>query len=289
MILEKISKAGDSNKHHTRRFLVRVLLGFLVILFTIVVTSCEDAGAGGGSSLLYDNSSTTQDTFFIGERLYTSNWRTVPFEGSGHRMWNDDGRSFSFEWNTLSGDQIGRIGRSVDSDSAGSLQLQDIPSNYRISAHAELNNLQSSGAGWYIWAVYGWTHRTDVGWPLTGDTNDEGWDNEFYIVFATDLPYLDPPAAGYVQDGESVIDGAHYDFYRNDMSWGAANQTQWMAVAQSPWPGAGPVSIDLKPFLDHWTQGDRIPETDYLVDLTLAVEAFGPSSGRLTLSDIVIP
>ncbi|NBB91128.1 MAG: hypothetical protein GVY23_07970 [Spirochaetes bacterium] len=264
----------------------------VAVLLSFVTASCEDlAGGGGGGDVGYDHSSTTIDTIFIGDRLYTSNWRTVPFDGSGHRMWNDDGRSFSFEWNTISGDQIGRIGRSVDSDSTGSLRLHDIPEDYVISANAELSSLQSSGGGWYIWAVYGWTHRDDVSWPITGDTTDEGWDNEFYIVFATNLPYLDPPEAGYVSDGTHDIEGTSYDFYHNDMDWGAENQTQWMAVAQSQssWPGAAPVSIDVGAFLERWVDKNNIPETDYLVDLTLAVEAFGPSSGSLTLSDIVIP
>ena len=267
----------------------RVLAVLLIILLSMVTASCEEAGAGGGGTLQYDNSSTTLNTLFIGDRLYTSNWRTGNFEGSGHRMWDNDGKSFAFEWNTTSGDQIGRIGRSVDSDPADSLQLKDIPDDYRISAHAELSNLQSSGAGWYIWAVYGWTHRADVGWPITGNPSDEGWDNEFYIVLATDLPYLDPLDAGYVDAGTHEIDGVSYEFYRNDMSWGADNQTQWMAVAQSPWPGEASVSIDIEAFLAHWVAEGSIPETDYLVDLTLAVEAFGPSSGTLTLSDIVIP
>ena len=187
----------------------------------------------------------------------------------------------------------------MDSDPADSLQLKDIPDDYRISAHAELSNLQSSGAGWYIWAVYGWTHRADVGWPAPAG-GDNGWDNEFYIVFATDLPNLPPLGdgvvdAGYVNAGTHEIDGVSYRFYSNPMEWGADNQTQWMAVAQSPWPGEAPISIDLKPFLEYWTGVDRIPETDYLVDLTLAVEAFGAdgashsSRGMLTLSDLAIP
>lgn len=269
---------------------VRIVALFPAIFLTLLTVSCEDAGAGGaGGALRYDESSATQDTFLIGERLYTSNWRTVPFEGSGRRMWDNDGKRFAFDWDTTSGDQIGRIGRSVDSDPTGSVQLNEIPDDYRISASAELSNLQSSGAGWYIWAVYGWTHRADISWPLTGEPADAGWDNEFYIVFATDLPYLNPPEAGYVHEGIHEIDGVQYDFYTNAMDWGSENQTQWMAVAQSPWPGAATVSIDIKAFLAHWVAEGNIPATDYLVDLTFAVEAFGPSSGTLTLSDMVIP
>ena len=273
------------------KWLRPVVVGLLTLALCALTASCEDLGAGSSSAVVYDTSSSAIDTFFIGERLYTSNWRTVPFEGTGNRAWTNTGTNFMFEWNTVAGDQIGRIGRNVDSDAAGSLQVSNIPVDYRISATATLSNLHSSGSGWYIWAVYGWTHWVDVTWPITGDDTNEGWDNEFYIVLDTNLPYLTPPSAGYIAQGIAVIDGVTYNFYRNNMSWGADNQTQWMAVAQTPWPGSAPVSVDVQKFLDHWATTDppSIPAEDYLVDLTLAVEAFEGSRGRLTLSDIVIP
>jgi len=260
------------------------LLYFAPIILTVIAGCSDDSS----NDITYDQTSSGTETYYIGHH-YTSNWRTDPFEGTGLRKWTNDAKRFEFEWNTIDGDQIGRIGKNRDSNPAGSIQIKDIPENYLMSASFEIQDYSSSDGGWSIWAIYGWTHREDVSWP-PGDGSNEGWDNEFYIVFATDMPYLAPLSEGYTSQGSSTIDGITYYFYKNEMSWGGDNQTQWMAVAENP--PVGTILVDVQKFLDYWTtidDGNGIPEEDYLVDLTFAVEAYGKSEGRLILSDIVIP
>lgn len=259
------------------------LVFVLIALPFLFFTGCSDDSGNGN---IYDHISSATDTYFIGSSYYTSNWRTNVFEGTGIRKWTNDAQRFEFEWNTINGDQIGRIGRNTDSDPEGAVQIKYIPENLLMSASFEIQDYSSSDGGWSIWAVYGWTHREYISWP-PADGNNEGWDNEFYIVFATDL---DLAAAGSVLQGDAEIDGITYSFYKNNMPWGGDNQTQWMAVAENP--PVGTVSIDVQKFLDYWTTidgGSGIPDDDYLVDLTFAIEAFGKSEGRLILFDIVIP
>ena len=238
----------------------------------------------------YDHSSGDIDTFFIDPSWYTSNWRTGDFEGTGFRQWMEDGSNFEFHWDTVVGDQIGRIGRNAESFADGDTPLEDLTASMWMSATAELRNVSTVAEGdWYIWAIYGWTHRAYVPWPDTDDPDDAGWDNEFYIVFDTNLPYLDPPEAGFIAQGSATIDDIEYDFYRNDMDWGTPNQTQWMAVARSGWTSPGPVVVDVQKFLAHWVNEGAIPGEDYLVDLSFAVEGAAGTSGELVLADIIIP
>lgn len=237
----------------------------------------------------YDGSCTEDDIYHIG-KYYTYNWRTGDFEGTGVRKWTNDAKQFEFNWNTINGNQIGRIGKNIDSDPAGAVQLKDLPENYLMSCTFEIQNYSTSDGGWSIWSVYGWTHRKNVSWPKKLNKEDDGWDYEFYIVFVTDLPALKELTAGYIDKGSTTIDGVVYKIYKNNMSWGSDNQTQWMAVADSPQQGK--VTIDVKKILEYWIDIDdvnSIPENDYLVDLTFAVEAAGKSEGRLILSEIVIP
>lgn len=261
------------------------------VLLLAGLSGCGSDSSGPAAGFdEYDFSSDQIDTFPIAPAWYTSNWRTENFAGIGFRQWTADGAHFAFDWDTEEGDQIGRIGRNTDSFADGDTAITELTEPMWMSATAELQEVSAEAGSWYIWAVYGWTHRAYVSWPLdTGDPDDAGWDNEFYIVFETNLPYLDPPTAGFLAEGSATIDGVVYDFFRNDMEWGTPNQTQWMAVARSGWSSPGPVVVDIQKFLSHWVDEGAIPDTDYLVDLSFAVEGSHGTSGQLILSDIQIP
>lgn len=208
--------------------------------------------------------------------IYTSNWRGNGFVGSATRKWNAMGTSFDFVWKTQKGNQIGRIGKSFFSRGFG-VRVDDIRNKCIMSTSASMTQLVSTKTNWYIWSIYGWTHQQNIKWP-----KENGWNNEFYMVFRTTLS----PGSHdeYTSIGSVSVDDVVFDCYTNDMSWGTANQTQWLAVARNP---SWSASVDLKKIFAHW-RSKGLPN-EYVVDLTWAIEGFAGSSGNLSLSNIVIP
>ena len=221
-------------------------------------------------SLLHAAATTGAETVDIGD-LYTSNWRSGDFSGTALRTWNAAGDSFSFTWSTTAGDQIGRIGKSHDSDGFG-VRVDGMRDNCVMSTDGEIRNLVTGPAGFYMFAIYGWTHEQNSGWP-----SPNGWNNEFYVIFQHQLNL--GPGSGNTTIGSVTVDGAVFDCYTNDMPWGTPNQTQWLAVARDH---AWNASVDLKQVFAYWrTQG--LPD-EYVVDLTWALEAGPGSRGELYLS-----
>jgi hypothetical protein len=236
----------------------------------ILVTLCVSLNAG---------ETTGPETVVVGDR-YTSNWRSDDFMGSATRTWNASGDSFGFAWRTQKGDQIGRIGRSRQVSNPGlGVRVDDIRDGCIMSVTASMTNLVSSVYQWHMWTIYGWTHEANVPWP-----KDDGWNNEFYVVFHTTCTQPQAGDGGHRSIGSVTINGAVFDCYTNSMAWGTTNQTQWMAIARNP---SWTASVDLKKVFAYW-RSKGLPN-DYVVDLTWAIEAWEGSSGNLSLSNVNIP
>ena len=217
-------------------------------------------------------SSTTAETINLG--VYsTSNWRSDDFKGTAYRQWDKSGSSFCFDWNTEKGDQIGRIGVSYGSPYLG-VKLDDLKPECVMSTHATYT---STTKHWFYWAIYGWTHRDYTYWGNTPN----GWDNEFYVVFYTDMKkanILSQP--GCVEVGSVTVDGVVFDCYHTPR----AHQSQWLAVCRSnTWNAA----VDLKKIIAYWRSKGL--GNEYVVDLGWALEGFSPSIGKVQLTDISIP
>jgi len=203
----------------------------------------------------------------------TSNWRSSDFKGSASRQWDPSGKSFCFDWNTESGDQIGRMGVTFGSRYLGA-KIDEMPSNCIMSTACTFSPTTNH---WFYWAIYGWTNGTYTYWGNT----PSGWNNEFYIIFHTDRPTADfVTDKGVVAIGSVDVDRVTFDCFRTPRS----NQSQWFAVTRSKTWNA---SVNLKKIFDYWRSKGLANES--IVDLGWAVEGFIGSAGKLQLTNVTIP
>ena len=90
----------------------------------------------------------------------TSNWRSDDFKGTAFREWDGAGRTFSFDWKTETGDQIGRIGVSYGSSRLG-VRMGDLRPDCVMSTDAAYTPAVDA---WFYWTIYGWTHPGYTYW-----------------------------------------------------------------------------------------------------------------------------
>lgn len=225
-----------------------------------------------GGSYLFADSTTTDKTIALGDYT-TSTWRSSDFKGSSSRQWDPSGKSFCFDWNTISGDQIGRIGVTYGSRLLGG-SIDEMPSNCIMSATATFTPATDH---WFYWSIYGWTNGPYTYWSNT----PSGWNNEFYIIFHTDRPTADfLTDKGVVGIGSVNVDGVTFDCFRTPRT----SQSQWFAVTRSKTWNA---SVNLKKIFDYWRSKGLADES--IVDLGWAVEGFIGSAGKLQLTNVTIP
>ena len=203
----------------------------------------------------------------------TSNWRSDDFKGWASREWDASGKSFTFEWKTDAGDQIGRMGVTYGSHLLGG-KIDEMPAESVMSTDATFTPATDH---WFWYAIYGWTNGDYTYW---GNTKG-GWNNEFYVIFHTDEPTADfLKDKGVVAIGNVTVDGVTFDCFRTPR----AVQSQWFAVTRSKTWSA---SVNLKKIFDYWRSQGLGNEA--IVDLGWAVEGFSGSAGKLQLTNVVIP
>jgi hypothetical protein len=220
------------------------------------------------------DTTTTAATFNFGA-FSTSNWRSGDFSGSAYRKWDAAADSFCFTWSTVSGDQIGRIGVTYGSSYLAGwqgVQIDDIQPDCIMSTNATYT---PTSAAWFYWSIYGWTHSSYTYWGNTPN----GWNNEFYIVFYTDMTKAAIETNGCVSIDSVVVDGVTFDCYNTPR----AAQSQWFAVCRSKTWNA---SVNLKKIFDYWRSKGLANE--YVVDLGWALEGFVGSGGTLQLTNVNI-
>ena len=229
------------------------------------------------------NSTTGSETDTFGP-FFTSNWQSSDFQGTSSRQWSDTANSFNFAWNTNVGDQIGSIGVQYGSSylqnsSWQGVKISAIPPSCTMSTNAAWTPANNN---WFYWSIYGWTNNTYTYWGSANAPN--GFDNEFYIIFYTQMT----PAAilaqpGCVSKGSVTVDGMTFDCYETPR----VTQSQWLAVCTTGTWNTAP-SIQLAPIFDYWcSQG--MSSSQYVESLSWALEGFSPSAGTLQLTNTVIP
>jgi len=228
-------------------------------------------------------SDTTGKTIKIGP-FVTANWRSDDFKGTAFRQWTDAADAFTFTWKTVAGDQIGSIGVEF-----GSPYLQNAAwQGKRIAEIAPDCSMSTKAAwspgngGWFYWSIYGWTHGAYTNWGSA--KAPKGHDNEFYIVFFTQMtPKAILAQKGCVAIGSVEADGMTFDCYKTIRE----HQSQWLAVCRTNTWNPAP-SVKLRKIFDYWcSQG--LDANQYVVSLFWALEGFGGSAGRVNLTNICIP
>ena len=216
---------------------------------------------------------TTSDKTLTSGDYTNSNWRSSDFKGTSSRAWDGTGKTFTFDWNTESGDQIGRIGVTFGSHLLGG-SIDQMPDDSTMSTKAVFTPTTDH---WFYWSIYGWTNAKYTYWSDAPG----GWNNEFYIIFHTDRPTKDfVTDKGVVAIGSVEVDGVTFDCFRTPRQ----NQSQWFAVSRSKTWSA---SVNLKKIFAYWRSQGLGNES--IVDLGWAVEGFIGSAGKIELTDIHIP
>ena len=225
-----------------------------------------------GRFSLFADVTTSDKTITVGD-FTSSHWRSSDFKGTSSREWDSTGKSFCFQWNTESGDQIGRVGVTYGSRLLGG-KIDEMPPDSIMSTSATFLPTTNH---WFYWTIYGWTNGPYTYWGNT----PHGWNNEFYIIFHTDRPTADfLTDKGVVGIGSVDVDGVTFDCFRTPRT----SQSQWFAVTRSKTWNA---SVNLKKIFDYWRSKGLANEA--IVDLGWAVEGFIGSAGKLQLTNIAIP
>jgi hypothetical protein len=218
------------------------------------------------------DSSTGPDNISYGE-FTTGNWRSSDFQGSALRQWDTAGTSFSFDWSTVTGDQIGSMGVAYGSSYLG-VPIDSMAPNCIMSANAAFTPTSTS---WFDWSIYGFTNPTYTYFSNTAN----GWANEFYIVC-----YSDEPVSSFQADptlvsiGSVTVDGVTYACFNN----AGGSQSQWWAVRTTKtWNP----SVNISEIFAYWRSKGL--GNEYIVDLTWALEGFSGTGGALQLTNIQIP
>ena len=193
--------------------------------------------------------------------------------------WNAACDSMFLNWNSTCDDQILRVGKGGHGSSPGYLnvKLDDIRDNCIASVTANMQSLN------YMehWGIYGWTGPT----YRQGSVN---FHQEFYVVFQGAI--ADAPE----NLGTATIDGVQFEFSRwMSVPW-SPSQDMYLAICRSgqfgtqksvPWTASA--SIDLKKIFAYWRSKGMLNE--YVQEITWGVEAKNGSTGRLQMSNMVIP
>jgi len=266
------------------RFFPPVEKDGLILLAAMAVAA---AVYSPGSALAQLTSTTTSNTVYFPDAasgpFNVANWRSAGCTGTPSRQWDAGADTFNFSWNTLTGDQIGSIGVTFGSGylqdaNWNGVQIDNINPNTTMSCSAAI----TANNHWFYWSIYGWTHSSYTWWGNTPG----GWDNEFYIIFYTQMTPGDILAQpGCKSIGSVKVDGVTFDCYVTPRS----HQSQWLAVAEpSPSTAWNPApSVNLYKIFQYWrSQGMA---NGYIETLSWALEGFSPSAGTLQLTNVVIP